>query len=133
MSASYVRSKVEQWCEEAAQLHNVPFYKTINLDVDPQDDVWFTVEFIALFHEGMLCRKEYMEQGVVRVVFIGQPGIGWEDTIRALELIVPELMGKIDPTQRLQLKEVEPTVEESLGSAEPSYMVSAAINYQHNL
>jgi hypothetical protein len=133
MSASYVRNKVEQWCQQASTLHSVPFYPTINLDVDPQDNVWFTVEFISLYHEGMLCKKEYMEQGVVRVVFIGQPGIGWTATISALELIIPELMGKIDPTQRLQFKDFEPITEESLGSAEPSYMVSVAINYQHNL
>jgi hypothetical protein len=133
MSASYVRSKVEQWCGEAEQATGVAFHKTINLDVDPQEDVWFTVEFISLYKEGLLCKRGYMEQGVVRVVFIGQPGIGWDDTILALESVIPVLMGKVDPSQRLELTDDEPLVEESLGSAEPNYMVSVSINYIHKL
>lgn len=133
MSASYVRAKVEQWCEEVSQVTGEPFYKTINLDNDPQDPVWWTVEFMSLFSEGLLCKKNYTETGVVRVVFIGQPGLGWEDTINALESVIPLLMEKVDPSRRLELADFEPVVEESLGSAEPNYVVSVSINYVHNL
>ena len=133
MSASYVRSKIEQWCEEAAQTTTVPFYKTINIDVDPPDPVWWTVEFMSLYQEGLLCKRGYMEEGVARMVFIGQPGIGWEDTITAVESVIPELMGKVDPSRRLELTDYEPIAEESIGSAEPKYMVSVSITYVHKL
>ena len=133
MSASYVRTKVEQWCQEVATLAGVPFYKTINEQQEPADPTWFTVEFMALLNENMLCKKGYIEQGVVRVVFISEPGIGWEDNILALESVIPPLMEKVDPTRRLELTEYEPLTEESLGSAEPRYMTSVSIQYIHQL
>lgn len=133
MSASYVRYKVEEWCQEISQVTGIPFYKTINNEENPADDVWFTVEFGALFNEGMLCKKEYLEQGVVRVVFIGAAGTGWEDTILAMEGVIPLLMEKVDNTRRLELTDYEPLTEESGGSAEPDYAVSVIINYTHKL
>ena len=133
MSASYVRSKVEQWCNEVATVVGSAFHKTINVEANPTEDVWFTVEFTDLFHEGLLCRKGYLEQGAVRVVFISEPGIGWEDNILLLESVIPLLMEKVDPTRRLELTDYEPIVEESFGSAEPRYMTSVSINYIHQL
>lgn len=133
MSASYVRYKIEQWCEEAALTSGVNFHKTINTEETPQDDVFFTVEFMSLYSEGMLCKKNYLEQGMIRLVFVGQPGVGWEDTILSLESVVPEMMSKVDPSRRLELVDYEPLVEESGGSAEPNYVVSVSINYSHNL
>ena len=133
MSASYVRNKVEQWCHDVATTTGVTFHETINFDVDPQESVWWTVEYLSLYSENMLCKKNYLEQGIVRLVFVGQPGTGWTATITALESVIPLIMAKLDNTRRLELTDYEPVVEDSGGSADVGYMVSVAINYIHKL
>lgn len=133
MSAGYVRRKIEQWCEEAAQAHGVPFYKTINSEENPPDPVWFTVEFVALFIEGMLCEAGYHEDGAFRIVIMSQPGQGWEPAIDALEQIMPDILLKSDPSRRLVIDGYEPILEETGGSAEHTYIVSQTVNYIHRL
>ena len=133
MSASFVRQKTEEWCGDISQLLGIPFYKTVNIEVNPSDPVWFTVDYISLFHEGLLCKRGYLERGIVRVVFAGEPGKGWEDTINAVEQVVPLLSDKLDPTRRFSWDSYEPIVEETDGSVNSGYMVSVAFNYLFQL
>lgn len=133
MSASYVRHKIEQWCAEVSQVTGIPFYTTINEEIHPTDNVWFTVEYLALFIEGMICKKDYVEQGAARLVFVSRPGIGWEEAILAMEAVVPLIFEKVDPSRRLEIESYEPPQEDSVGSADPQYIVSTALNYVHRL
>lgn len=131
MSSSYVRTKVRQWCNEIASATGVEFYDTVNVSVNPQDPVWFTVAFVSEMHEGTFCRPDFIEMGFVSVVFIAQPGTGDAACIAAVEAVIPALMAKTDT--KLSLSSFEPVDEDSLGSADKDYRMSVAVNYRLSL
>lgn len=133
MTASYARAKARQWAEEISGVLDIPFHDTINKSVKESADVWFTLQFAAEFIDGTFCKKGYLEQGLVDVVIIAKAGIGDEEAVRAVELIVPMMMDKVDPTQRFTFQSYEPILEGTGGSADASYRVSVAIAYTHNL
>lgn len=131
MSSSYVRSKARQWCGEVATSTAVPFYDTVNVSVNPSDDVWFTAEFVAEMHEGTFCRPDFVETGFINVIFIARPGIGDAAAVAAVETVIPALMLKSD--SKLTLINFEPVDEDSLGSADKDYRMSVAVNYRLSL
>ena len=133
MSASYVRTKTRDWCGEVAAATTIPFYDTINMEHIPTADVWFTVGFTSEFHEGTFCNTGYIENGFITVTVIARPGRGDLEAIQAMEQIIPALDAKIDPTQRLVLKNYEPIDEASNGSADKDYRIRVLMNYQHSL
>lgn len=133
MSASYVRTLIRQWCNEAATTTSIPFYDTINTNTKPPEKLWFTVEFTSEYHEGTFCKSGYIEEGFIRLVFVGHPGTGDQATIAAVETVVPEIDSKIDNTQRLVLTSYEPLNELTSGSADHSYRVGVVFNYRHTL
>lgn len=133
MSAWYVRDKMRHWCLEASATHSIPFYDTINTNVQPPEKLWFTVEFTSEYHEGAFCKAGYIEEGFCRLVFMGKAGTGDQATVQAAELIVPEIDSKIDNTQRLVLTSYEPLNELTAGSADHSYRVGVVFNYRHTL
>lgn len=131
MSSSSVRSKVRQWCGEVAAATSVPFYDTVNVNVMPSSDVWFTVAFVAEMHEGTYCAPNFIEMGFINVVIVARPGIGDSAAIAAVEAVIPALMAKSD--SKLTLINFEPLDEDSLGSADKDYRVSVAVNYRLSL
>lgn len=134
MSASYVRSKMRQWAGEASAIVGLPqYYDTINVEVNPSDSVWWTLDFAAEYFEGTYCQKDYIEAGFIRLTVIAQPGTGDTGASAAMESLVPEIMGKVDPTQRLVLESYEPLQEQSYGSADNSYRISTILNYKLSL
>ena len=134
MSASYVRKTARQWANEVSALFvQYPYYDTINLEQDPPEDIWWSLEFISDFMEGTFCRPGYIERGIIVVTVMAAPGTGDADAITAMEDIVPQMMAKIDPTQRLVIERYEPLEEASGGSAGKHYRVSVALEYQHSL
>ena len=133
MSASYVRTTARRWAAEVATSVGVPFYDTINLAPTPTDNVWWTVSFTSESHEGTFCKPGYIENGFISVVVMARPGRGDAEAITAMESIIPALDAKIDPTQRLVLKNYEPLDEDSAGSADSMYRVQVVVNYAHSL
>ena len=133
MSASYVRAKVRTWCNEVATSEGVPFHDTINLSPAITDNVWFTVEFVSEYHEGTFCQPDYIESGFIAVIVVARAGRGDMEAVTAMEAIIPALDAKIDPTQRLVLKNFEPIDEESGGTADSSYRLRCVFNYAHSL
>lgn len=131
MSSSYVRTKIRQWCGEVATATSVLFYDTVNVAVNPADDVWFTVAFVSEMHEGTFCRPDFIEMGFISFVFIARPGIGDAACIAAVEAVIPAIMAKVDP--KLTLITFEPVDEDSLGSADKNYRMSVAVNYRLSL
>lgn len=112
----------------------VQFYDTINLEQNPSDTTWWTIEFIAEAYIGeTYCAPGFIEMGAFRVIVMSKPGVGDEDAIYALENIVREFYNMEDPTQRLALATFEPAAEASGGSADKFYRVSAFINYRLSL
>ena len=130
MSAKYIREKVRQWCNAAAGATGVPFYDTINQNTNPQDDVWFSVQFLAQFHEGNFCDREYMERGLIILIVVAQPGLGDIPCLDAIEAIIPDMMGRQDA--KLSLQSYEPIQEETEGSADNRYRLSVDITYVYS-
>jgi len=125
---------VRRWAAEIAALHpTIPFYDTVNRNQDPQDDVWWTVDFFPLTMDGTFCERGYVETGYVYVDVFAAPGRGDMEAIQAMEIIIPEMFGKVDPTQRLVLESYDPLEEASGGSARQSYQVTVGMLYQHSL
>lgn len=131
MSSSYVRSKVRQWCAEIAVATGIPFHDTVNVSVNPSDDVWFTVSFVSEMLQGTFCRPDFIEMGFVSVVFVARPGIGDTAAVAAVEAVIPALMAKTDA--KLSLSNFEPVDEDSFGSADKDYRMSVAVNYRLSL
>lgn len=132
MSASYVRNLFRQWCDEVAQVENVPFYDTINTRQRPTDQVWFTCEFVAEAHEGNFCDRQYREAGFAAVVFVARPGIGDMAALAAVETVIPALMLKEDPNGKLSLDSYDPLQDDSGGSADSDYRISVVVNYSYS-
>ena len=133
MSASYVRDKTRTWCNEVSTATTVPFYDSINVEINPTDDVWFSVAFGADYNEGTFCDRGFMELGFVRVVVVAAPGTGDVEAISAMERIIPGLLGKVDPSGRLTYEGYEPLNEASGGSADADYRVEVVLNCRHTL
>lgn len=128
MSSSYVRTKVRQWCSEVAAATSVPFYDTINVNVNPVNDVWFTVEFISESHEGVFGKALFVENGFISVTFVARPGIGDAACVAAVEAVIPALFEKTD--SKLTLNTYDPVSEDSDGTADKDYRMSVAVNYR---
>lgn len=124
---------MKEWCESASTATGIPFYYTINLQQDPKDDAWFTIQFNSIDHEGNFCKLEYMELGFIDVILLSTPGKGDLIAITALESIVPVLMDYADPNRRLTLESYEPIQEYSRGDADSTYRVGVQINYRYNI
>ena len=131
MSAGAVRSQIRTWAAEVATSTGVPFYDTVNVEVNPTENVWWTVEFNAEFHEGTFCEPGYIEQGFIDCIVIAQPGRGDTAAIAALEQIVPTLMAKTG--SKVELVSYEPIGEMTNGSADQTYRVRSIINYAYSL
>lgn len=109
MSSRYVRNLVRQWATDATV--QVPFYDTVNLEQDPNDPVWFTVEFVSFGHVvESYCGKK-LEEGELRFVFFGQPGIGDDALLQAAEGAAKAVAVKTDPAGALVLNEPSPPVD----------------------
>lgn len=134
MSASFLRQQVRTWAAEVAQPGptgtGYAFYDTINLSQNPTDAVWWSVEFASEFFEGTFCQRGYIERGFVLLEVFTQAGIGDMPGIQAMESILPALLAKVDPTQRVVLESHEPIQEASAGDASRFYRVSAVVNYR---
>lgn len=127
MSCWFVRENVRIWCEEVALVTAVPFYDTVNREVNPVDNVWWTVEFITLEREGTYCSEVYNESGIITIIVSAQPGIGDEAAVKAIELIIDEL--HLKKNDNLQMQFPEPFFEDTFGSADRSYRVGALLPY----
>lgn len=134
MSASHVRNTTRNWAQAISAIAGNPqYYDTINVEVDPSDAVWWTMEYQAEFFQGTFCARNYLENGFIRLIVFAQPGTGDTACVAGLETIVPQMLAQIDPTQRLVIETYEPAQEASGGSADSTYRLSVLLNYKLSL
>jgi hypothetical protein len=133
LSSSYVREKFRQWAVEVQATTGDVFHSTINTAENPTDSIWWTAQFVAEFNEGTFCKRPFMETGFIVVIAVARAGLGDLEAIRMLERVIPELLAKVDPTQRLVLETHDPIRDETAGSADRSFRVSVSIDYRHSL
>lgn len=123
MSALYVRDLCQQW----AQALPTPYYNTINMEQDPQDETWVTLEFQTIGKSRDTYCSE-VENGIVSLVYFGKPGVGFEDLLALAEPQVEAFVDNVDPTGRLTLELSQPP-SDFTGLGAPSYIVEFAVNY----
>ena len=132
MSALYVRNTFRAWAAQVATATGVPYYDTINLEQNPTDAVFFTLEFVAEFFSNQtFCKSEETEDGFVRIVVLAQPGTGDTAAITALEAIGTDFATKTDP--QVTIEGFEPLQEMTAGSADQNYRVGVVIDYSYEV
>lgn len=130
MSALYVRNKFRQWGNEVATSTGTPYYDTVNLEQNPTEAVWFTLEFVAEFYSnGTFCKSEETEDGFVRAVVFASPGTGDTAAITALEAIGTDFATKTDA--QVTIESFEPLQEMTAGSADQNYRVGVVMDYTY--
>jgi len=129
MSALYVRRKFREWLTNPAM--SVPFYDTVNAATNPQDDIWVTADFNALYREKMTyCDGSWMEEGDVSLIYNGLPGVGDEALIEAAEKDIEVLMSFRD-SQSFILTERSAVNDFSSGATNQNYQIEIIVSYQY--
>ena len=110
----------------------VPFYNTINEDQSPTDNIWCTADFDVSYREVMTMCQDYIEEsGEVEVVYFGQPGVGYESLITAIENDMSTLMSFRDSTNKLILLNRSAPIEFTRGDADQEYGIYISVDYQY--
>jgi len=129
MSRKYVRDTVRGWITSNPPA--IPFYETINVDENPTDPTWLTVEFNAEYtdQQGFCGHQE--ERGVIELVISGAPGVGDGVVISAADALAQQFMNNKDPSGKLTLLNDLAPEEFSGGDANKYYQVIVGIEYQY--
>lgn len=131
MSSLYIRQKFEGWLQDRTKM-KVPYYPTINMDQNPQDDMWCTAEFGSSYRETMtFCDGVTMEEGEVKVVYFGLPGIGEATLLAKMEADLNTLMAQQDLAGKLVITTRSAPFDYSGGSAEKSFALACFVEYQY--
>lgn len=131
MSALYVRTKMREWLnDESIQ---TPFYDTVNLEQNPQDDIWMTADFEVTFRERQtFCEGSWVEEGDVGLTFTGLAGVGDGALLAAAELDVKQLLTFRDASGQLVITGVGGVNEVSGGSANIGYQIEYLFEYKYS-
>ena len=126
MSSIAVRTQLRTWCEALA----LPFYDTVNRNVDPPDKVWLTIRFVvAQGTKADYCHGQH-ETGTFDFVVLCPGGSG-DDVLAAAEADLATLMSQRDPAGRLSLVKAGPFEDFFQPGDARLFTLSAAIDYQY--
>lgn len=129
MSSRYVRNLTEGWAEAAGTASGVPFHPTVNLEVNTQDPIWFTLEWDVLGQTKLTYCENFIEDGQIRLCFFSQVGIGYDEAFQQIEETAAYFFDNTDPAGRLVLMVLDPPDE--FGSLDtPWFMVEVLVSYQ---
>lgn len=126
MSRKYVRDMAREWIKESAE---IPYYDTINIEEDPQDQFWCTIEFSHEYTDLNTYCNSKEEHGVIDIIVSGQPGTGDEDVMEYATNIVNTFMNNRDPSGKLTLLYDQAPEEFSGGDANKYYQVTVGVEY----
>lgn len=130
MSSRYVRQQFETWLNNAGFV--TPFYSSINQEVNPKDAIWVTADYAPGYREVLtFCDGVVSEDGEVELIFMGQPGQGYDAVIQALERDVNWLMQQKDPGGKLVLTNRSSPYEYTAGDAGLQYSMSVYVEYSY--
>ena len=109
----------------------IPYYPTINEDQNPEDERWVTAEFNGSLRDTLtFCEDNIIEEGDIELVYFGQPGVGYQPLMLAMEADLVTLMSKRDDTGKLVFVRRSAPYDYSSGSANMMYALSVYIDYQ---
>lgn len=112
MASLYVRKAVKGWLASGP----VPFVDTVNLEEDPRDDVWCTVQWMPGSNEVLDYCRNTLERAAFQLVFFGKPGIGDEHLLEQAEIGLANLLGQSDNAKKLQLMGANTPEDFSIGN-----------------
>jgi hypothetical protein len=124
MSSRYVRTTVRNWLG----LGSVPFYDTVNVEQDPTDRIWNSVDWGAGFRDRETFCGE-VESGNFDVVFVGPPGIGDDELLEKAEAEIQVLMTRVDPSQKLSLLMF--SAPQDFRTSQGKFCVSISVEYEY--
>lgn len=123
MSSKYVRD----FARGQKNKFTVPFYETINNEVNPTEPLWMTFTFDAFTKDVDTYCRSTTEYGVINLVFFSDPGMGDDTAITAAELNAKMFYDQVDSSGRLVFTEVSAPEEVSNGR---DYVVSISVTYE---
>ena len=128
MASRYVRQQVKTWLADSSM--TVPFYDTINLEQNPSDDIWCTVEFGFASRERMTyCEGLIEEDGDFEVIYFGRAGVGDDDILRAAETDINTFMSFRDSSGKLLITNRSSADEFTNGDVDREYGISFSVDY----
>lgn len=107
MSSAYVRTTVKNWLSG----QSIPFYNTVNEEVNPADDIWMTVDWGFAPRQVETYCRESVEAGNFNLVLLGRPGVGDDILIAAAETQAAVLLSRIDTSGKLVLLDYDAPVD----------------------
>ena len=84
MSSLHVRTLARQWIVGVG----VPFHETINTNANPQDPIWVTLDFQSEYTEVSTFCDDYIETGVIEMVYRVEGTGDLQLTVRLLGEVV---------------------------------------------
>lgn len=127
MAARYVRNLMDTW----AQALNTPYYSTINVEQNPTDPQWMTLEYDYAQADVLDYCGNVIHYGVLSLVFFGQAGIGDDALLQAAETDLGLMMLNDDPNQKLVLYSHEAPEDFVIDGDVPFFGISCRINYEY--
>lgn len=107
-----------------------PFYDTINETQQPNDNLWCSVDFIALSNEhNCYDGTRRIERGIATISIYGRPGVGDLLTTAAAELMRDYFDGF--SSSGVVVMNVIPSNEITSGSAQNYYGVEIQLEYDY--
>ena len=125
MSSLYVRQKVKQWVEALS----IPFYDTSNVEQNPTDAVWCTIDWEPAGHEKLTYCGHLRESGSFSVVFLTPAGGGDEALLLVAEPLMDLFMANTDSRLCLLLRD-PPEDELRTGNDAPLYAAAFRVEYE---
>lgn len=126
MSSHYVRT----FAREQMPKLSTPFFETINTDmVVPTDSIWMTLSFNTFANSKQSFCDDFMEMGVISLIYFGTAGMGDELLISQAEADSKIFYRQSDPSGLLTLSGINAPEEASSADGRPLYVVSVGINY----
>lgn len=126
MSSLAVRQLAEDWVDA---IGTIPYYSTINSQAEPQDNLWVTLDFEVFGYTKQTYCGDFLEDGEIRLIFLGRVGVGQDSIIQAAETFADLFMDSIDPAGKLVLLQRSPPADYS-GRDDPWFVVEIAVEYQ---
>lgn len=129
MSSRAVRTLARQWASEV----DVPYIDTINYEVSPDHDIWFTLEFASYGMDKMSYCNNWQEVGSIQLDFFGVAGVGDDTLLAAAEPAARQFFLNQDPQGKLTFVSIAAPDDFTPTGGVPKFGVSFLISYTYNL
>jgi hypothetical protein len=129
MSTRAVRTLSRQWATGQA----VPYVDTVNFEVNPANDIWFTLEFSAYGMDKLSYCNAWQEVGTIQLDFFGIAGVGDDALLEAAEPVARKFFESAEQDSRMTFTTISAPDDFTPTGGVPKFGVSFTISYTFNL